>query len=65
MENEQQLKDLKFYCWQLKIETAEHLQKFKNKFKIKKTETLLQKLAREYNGKTYNKINFGRLENGN
>jgi len=61
MENEQQLKDLKFYCWQLKIETAEHLQKFKNKFKIKKTETLLQKLAREYNGKTYNKINFGSL----
>jgi len=59
MENEQQLKDLKFYCWQLKIETAEHLQKFKNKFKIKDFETLLQKLAREYNGKTYNKINFG------
>ena len=61
MENEQQLKDLKFYCWQLKIETAEHLQKFKNKFKIKDFETLLQKLAREYNGTTYNKINFGSL----
>ena len=60
MENiQQKQKDLKFYCWQLKIETAENLQKFKNKFKIKDFETLLQKLAREYNGKTYNKINFG------
>jgi len=50
MENiQQKQKDLKFYCWQLKIETAEHLQKFKNKFKIKDFETLLQKLAREYN----------------
>lgn len=62
MENiQQKQKDLKFYCWQLKIKTAEHLQKFKNKFKIKDFETLLQKLAREYNGKTYNKINFGSL----
>jgi hypothetical protein len=59
MENiQQQQKDLKFFCWQLKIETMQQLQKFKNKYKIKDTKTLLQKLAREYNGKTYNKINF-------
>ena len=52
------MNELRFFCWQLKIETAKDLQKFKNKFKIKNMITLLQKLAREYNGKTYNKINF-------
>ena len=52
-----QSKDLKFFCWQLKINTAEDLKKFKNKFKIKTTQNLIEKLAREYNGKTYNKIN--------
>jgi len=56
--NIKQLQNLKFFCWQLKIETMQQLQKFRNKYKIKDTKTLLQKLAREYNGKTYNKINF-------
>jgi len=53
-----QIEEIKFYCWQLQIKTLKQMQTFKNKFKIKDNQTLLQKLAREYNGKTYNKLYF-------
>jgi hypothetical protein len=47
--NSEQLKDLKFYCWQLNIKTLKQLAEFKAQHKATTNEELLNALIKEYN----------------
>lgn len=47
--NSEQLKDLKFYCWQLNIKTLKQLADFKATHKATNNNELLNTLIKEYN----------------
>lgn len=51
--DKQQLDDLMFYCWQLKITTLLQLANFKQQYNIKTNEQLLDKLCKLYNSNYY------------
>ena len=51
-----ELKRIKFYCWQLNINTLEQLEEFKKANYCYNTGELLQALAVAYNGEYYNKL---------
>lgn len=47
--NSEQLKDLKFYCWQLNIKTLRQLAEFKAQHKATTNSELLSALCKAYN----------------
>lgn len=51
--NIQQLIDLKFYCWQLKITTLLELQQIKQQYNVKSNTDLLSLLCNLYNSDYY------------
>lgn len=55
--NSEQLKLLCFYCWQLNIATLGDLAKWAAQHKATTNKTLLEELAKAYNGKEWEIIN--------
>lgn len=49
----QQLQDLKFYCWQLKITTLNQIKQIKQQYNIKSNTALLDLLCKLYNSNYY------------
>lgn len=55
--NSEDLKLLCFYCWQLNIKTLEELERWKATHKATNNKTLLEALAKAYNGKEWEEVN--------
>lgn len=49
----QQMQDLMFYCWQLKITTLYQLQQIKQQYNVKSNKDLLDLLCKLYNSDYY------------